>query len=179
MPENASRLAAALYDQFEDEHQVADWGGDELFTRMPRPRPVDDAPPPRFRPALALVDPPDALSPSPRTPERAMRDRAERLGLSVVEGASEPATIVRDADEPAAGRHRFDVSGAFVEPPVGRRTRVITGHPGGTPRPLPTVAARRRPARTPVDWIGPRPERIVGWAFVLGLVLILIALLTS
>jgi len=179
MPQNASRFAAALYDQFEDEHQVADWGGDELFTRMPRPRPVDDAPPPRFRPTLALVDPADDLAPSPRAPELAMRERAGRPGLAVVESASEPAAIARDADEPVAGDRRFDASGAFVEPPDGRRTRVITGHPGGTPRPLPTVAARRRPARTPVDWIGPRPERIVGWAFVLGLVLILIALLTG
>jgi hypothetical protein len=67
-----------------------------------------------------------------------------------------------------------------VEPePAGRRTKVITGHPGGAPRPLPTVPAARRPGRTTADWIGPRPERIVGWAFALGLLLILIALLTG
>jgi hypothetical protein len=226
MPEHASRSAAALYDQFEDEHRVADWGGDDLFTRMPRPRAVDDSPPPRFRPhlaasestgpgsestarastsaarasasaarafrssgpadrpggaeraperALALVEPPADRpreeEPSPRerrraagTAERAMLERAERLGLSVVEPV-----------------HRWDESGAMIEPPpTGRETKVITGHPGGAPRPLPTVRTeRRRPTRTPAEWIGPRPERIVGWAFALGLLLILIAISTA
>jgi hypothetical protein len=38
---------------------------------------------------------------------------------------------------------------------------------------------RRRPARTPAEWIGARPERIVAWAFVLGLLLILIAISTA
>ena len=36
-------------------------------------------------------------------------------------------------------------------------------------------AERRRPSRTPAEWVGARPERIVGWAFALGLMLILIA----
>jgi len=237
MSEHASRIPAALYDQFEDEHRVADWGGDELFTRMPRPRAVDDAPAPRFRPylaaaepgsdsvaraataaarasasaarasgsaprgrSLALVEPagePAAEDPrSPRsadhalrerrrraltaeqamrerrrralTAEQAMLERAERLGLSVVEPAPEPV-------------HRWDESGAMIEPaPAGRRTKLITGHPGDAPRPLPTVRAeRRRAARTPADWIGPRPERIVAWAFALGLLLILIAISTA
>jgi hypothetical protein len=188
MPENASR---ALFDQFEDEHRIADWGGDELFTRMPRPRAVDTAPAPRFRPALTLVDPPAEPQSTPRgrfepagerasarsageqrahpsrSPQEAALARAERLGLSVV--------------EPPVPRHRFDESGALVEPAAPeRRTKVITGHPGGAPRPLPTVRAeRRRPARTPADWIGPRPERIVAWAFILGLILILIAITTA
>ena len=205
MPENASR---ALFDQFEDEHRIADWGGDELFTRMPRPRAVDTAPAPRFRPALTLVDPPAEPQSSTRgrfepderggsqstdergrfepaderasarsadeqrahpsrSPQEAALARAERLGLSIV--------------EPSAPRHRFDEAGAMVEPPTTeRRTKVITGHPGGAPRPLPTVRAeRRRPARTPADWIGPRPERIVAWAFILGLILILIAITTA
>jgi hypothetical protein len=210
MPENASRFAAALYDQFEDEHQVADWGGDELFTRMPRPRAVDTAPAPRFRPSpaaaepprgaaepsrpasrrpLALVDPPadrrrrddrewtgsrdrrrGSLAEA-RTAEAAMLQRAERLGLTVVDGT--PA-------------HRWDDTGSMIEqPPAGRPTKVITGRPdhattgrpGHATPPLPVE--RRRPARTPAEWIGPRPERIVAWAFVLGLILILIAIFTS
>jgi hypothetical protein len=205
MPENARRFAA-LYDQFEDEHRVADWGGDELFTRMPRPRPVDDAPAPRFRPslvvsepaapaprrrrapgtdaprrALALVAPDDDRHGRParerragaaerrraaRTGEQAMRERAERLGLAVVQPAPEVV-------------HRFDESGALIEPePGGRPTTVITGRPGYAP--LPTVRSeRRRAPRSPADWIGPRPERIVGWAFALGLLLILIAISTA
>ena len=64
--------------------------------------------------------------------------------------------------------------------PNGRRTTVITGRPEGAPRPLSLVPAeRRRPSRTPAEWIGPRPERIVAWAFVLGLLLILIAISTA
>jgi hypothetical protein len=30
-----------------------------------------------------------------------------------------------------------------------------------------------------VDWIGPRPERLVAWAFVLGLLLVMIAISTA
>jgi hypothetical protein len=184
MPENARRSDAGLFDQFEDEHRIADWGGDELFTRMPRRRPVDDAPAPRFRPSLvvnepdvkpaapapggppqrrlALVEPPEDRP--ARSGEQAMRERAERLGLSVVERS-----------------HRFDESGDLIEPePATRPTKVITGRPGERPAPLPTVRTeRRRPPRTPAEWIGPRPERIVGWAFALGLLLILIAITTA
>ena len=190
MPENARRSDAGLFDQFEDEHRLADWGGDELFTRMPRRRPVDDAPAPRFRPSLVVSEPtPAPREPAPtrrpltlvepadkreaavrerraaRTADQAMRERAERLGLSVVEPPS----------------HRFDASGAMIDPePAGRPTKVITGHPGESPRPLPVVRTeRRRPPRTPAEWIGPRPERIVGWAFALGLLLILIAITTA
>lgn len=233
MPEHASRFDAALYDQFEDEHRVADWGGDELFTRMPRPRAVDDAPAPRFRPyvassgspergsepgapevpapahaereahaparerALSLVaspadraaaEPDDGAGPRARRgAERAMRERARRLGLSVVEQPYEQATrgeLTSHSDansSPAAAVHRWDESGAMIEPePAARKTKVITGHPGGAPRPLPVVRAeRRRPSRTPAEWAGARPERIVAWAFALGLLLILIAISTA
>jgi hypothetical protein len=243
MPEHARRFTAPPYDQFEDGDRVADWGADDLFTRMPRPRAVDDAPPPRFNrsvepagaPAgsaplaaapraaaplaaapLAVASPPPApLTPTPAAPRplvlveapedrreapelarrgvdfpaeapvveqrRGPRDRrrsgqagaedvlerAERAGLSVVDPA--PATA-----------YRWDESGALIEPERGgRRTRVITGHPDAVPRPLPMLRSERRPARTPADWIGARPERIVAWAFVLGLILILIAISTA
>jgi hypothetical protein len=196
MPQNARHIAA-LFDQFDDEHRIADWGGDDLFTRMPRPRPVDDAPAPRFRPSLVTPDSaesaprrfepaeprPHATAPAPRRPlalvapledtpaerrgrsgEEAMRERAERLGLAVVEPV-----------------HHFDESGALIEPePAGRPTKVITGRPGEAPRPLPTVRSeRRRAPRSPADWVGPRPERLVAWAFALGLILILIAISTA
>jgi hypothetical protein len=125
-----------------------------------------------------------------------MVERAERLGLSVVEegsaagwDAAEWAAATRDPDEPAIVRQweaedspEWD---AIMSPPEerapnGRRTKVITGRPEGAPRPLALAPGeRRRPPRTPAEWVGPRPERIVAWAFVLGLLLILVAISTA
>jgi pyruvate/2-oxoglutarate dehydrogenase complex dihydrolipoamide acyltransferase (E2) component len=218
MPEHASRFAG-LYDQ-QNENRIPDWGGDELFTRMPSPPAVDDAPAPRFRPSLMLVDAPAERRRTPpgeewrgtrdrrRAPsaEEAMRRRAERLGISVIEerGSGPVEEIVHagdDAPEAAAApaqdespgaaaareweaTHAPDARGAIEPPPErapnGRRTTVITGRPEGAPRPISLVPAqRRRPPRTPAEWIGPRPERIVAWAFALGLLLILIAISTA
>ncbi len=226
MPEHASRFAAALYDQFEEEHRVADWGGDELFTRMPRPRAVDDAPPPRFRRSqaaaerpLALVDPPADRRATPDGEERSeprerraapaeqvMPERAERLGVTVVADAP-PA--LRDGDgRPGAAPAADPLGAAPVVDPLGaaaadeplgaapaagplgapravaragRPTKLITGRPDGAPRPPAELMSleRRRPARTPAEWVGARPERIVAWAFALGLLLILIAISTA
>ncbi len=225
MPEHASRFAG-LYDQ-QNENRIADWGGDELFTRMPSPPAVDDAPAPRFRPSLSLVDAPEDRRRTPpgdewsgrrdrrraQTAEDAMVERAERLELSVVDertaAAWDPAEwaaatlderVAALGDEP--GGHgtgeradaivrQWDADGAsrewdaIMEPPDdrapnGRRTKVITGRPDRAPRPLSVVPAeRRRPPRTPAEWIGPRPDRIVAWAFILGLLLILVAISTA
>jgi hypothetical protein len=254
MPEHASRFAG-LYDQ-QNENRIADWGGDELFTRMPTPRAVDDAPAPRFRPQLALVDAPEDRRRTPpgdewsgrdrrraQTAADAMVERAERLGLSVVDDRTaarwdaaewaaatldervagrDERTATRDEraewaatrDERAerldplvtsprerAGRgpgetadaivRQWDADGASREwdammappddrAPNGRRTKVITGRPDRAPRPLSVAPAeRRRPPRTPAEWIGPRPDRIVAWAFILGLLLILVAISTA
>jgi hypothetical protein len=239
MPEHASRFAG-LYDQ-QNENRIPDWGGDELFTRMPTPRAVDDAPAPRFRPSLALVDTPEERRRTPpgdewqgrrdrrraHSAEEAMIERAERLGLAVVEDGSAAgwdaaewaaATLDERAEWGAATREervdraaatrderadrgpgetadaivrQWDADGAsrewdaIMEPaddraPNGRRTKVITGRPDRAPRPLSVVPAeRRRPPRTPAEWIGPRPDRIVAWAFILGLLLILVAISTA
>jgi hypothetical protein len=205
MPEHASRFIG-LYDQ-QNENRIPDWGGDELFTRMPSRPAVDNAPAPRFRPSLALVDAPGERRSTPpgdewtgprerrapRPAEEAVRERAERLGLSVIEDATGPGGEPEvDEESPgAAAARRWDESfgtdewDSALDPPRerapnGRRTTVITGRPEGAPRPLSLVPAeRRRPARTPTEWIGKRPERIVAWAFVLGLLLILIAISTA
>jgi hypothetical protein len=230
MPEHASRFVG-LYDQ-QNENRIADWGGDELFTRMPSPPAVDDAPAPRFRPSLALVDAPAERRRTPpgdewsgprdrrrdrsaedamreraerlgsQSAEAAMRERAERLGLSLIEPAEEAARARHEAprdgespmaeESPAAAAARAweeshaapDREHAYDAPPErapnGRRTTVITGRPEGAPRPLSLAPAeRRRPRRTPAEWIGKSPERIVAYAFVLGLLLILIAISTA
>jgi hypothetical protein len=247
MPEHASRFIG-LYDQ-QNENRIPDWGGDELFTRMPSRPAVDDAPAPRFQPKLELVDAPVERRRTPpgdewRGPrdrrrggsaEEAMRERAERLGLSVIEqhrpdaaqgwddadglgapsdgsgaaaaphrydadGTGAAARDHADADGTGAARARIESSGsaaaraweeaeaspawerALDAPPEraanGRRTTVITGRPDRAPRPL-SPGERRRPRRTPAEWIGSSPERIVAWAFILGLLLILIAISTA
>jgi hypothetical protein len=246
MPEHASRFVG-LYDQ-QNENRIPDWGGDELFTRMPSRRAVDDGPAPRFRPSLVVVDAPaerrrtppgeewsgprdrrrprsseDSIAERaerrrprtsedstaeraerrrPRSSEESIAERAERPGLSVVESGAagvvhppnkpdEPRADESVAESPAiAGARRWEAQdaaarwdGALDPPPErapnGRRTTLITGRPDGGPRvrPLSLVAAeRRRPRKTPTEWIGARPERIVAWAFVLGLLLILLAI---
>jgi hypothetical protein len=59
------------------------------------------------------------------------------------------------------------------EPPA-RRTVVISGHPDRLP-----VPRTSRPPRTAVERIGASPDRIVGYAVLLGFVLVLIAILTT
>ena len=196
MPEHASRddFAAALFDQQSEEHRIADWGGDELFTRMPRPRRVDDAPAPRFRPSLMVLDQPEErrrTTPGAewtgendrrragRTPVEAAHERAERLGIEVVD-ADEPGFVERallpDATVRAEPLHVGDGWDRSGERPK----KVITGRPDDAVRPLPmTPAERRRARRTPTEFVGPRPERIMAWAFALGLLLILIAITTA
>jgi hypothetical protein len=228
MPEHASRFIG-LYDQ-QNENRIPDWGGDELFTRMPRRPAVDHAPAPRFQPKLELVDAPEERRRTPpgeewRGPrdrrrggsaDEAMRERAERLGLSVIEqdrpvtaqgwddadGLGAPSSARYAGDGTDAARDQIESSGSAaaraweeaevspawertLEPPPerapnGRRTTVITGRPDRAPRPLAlSPAERRRPRRTPAEWIGSSPERIVAWAFILGLLLILIAISTA
>jgi hypothetical protein len=200
MPEHASRFIG-LYDQ-QNENRIPDWGGDELFTRMPSRRAVDDAPAPRFRPSLVVVDSPAGTPPADESSaqsdrrsggsaEEAMRERADRLGIALVE-SGEPSAEEPDAESPIAAaarqweaEHASSEPGGAVEPPPerapnGRRTTLITGRPDGTPRPLSLVPTeRRRPRRTPTEWIGSSPERIVAWAFILGLLLILVAISTA
>jgi hypothetical protein len=51
---------------------------------------------------------------------------------------------------------------------------VIAGHPDKLPAPRP-----RRPPRTAVERLGSSPDRIMAYAVALGLLLILIAVLTT
>jgi len=177
MPDHASRLIAALYDQHEDDpaRRLADWGGDDLFTRMPRPRPVDDAPAPRFTPGRRFERDPQRrfardteisrASEVTAAPAPAERSRTLTLVPPPAPAPSEPATVTTH------GRSLALVPDA----PAGRRTAVVPVRP----RPTGAVSQRRRPARTLAEWAGARPERIVAWAFALGLLLILIAISTA
>jgi hypothetical protein len=168
---------------------VADWGGDELFTRMPRrraahsgsrtrrfARPEDDV-----APAVPL----DELAPAePEAPEV-----EPQLADFERQAEHEPPTEEREprrsvAAERVAERgghptpaHRPSAGGV-----PGRRT-VVIGRSGRPEFPHPDApfasVSRRRPPRTVAERIGGQPERIVGWAFALGLILILIAIATA
>jgi hypothetical protein len=62
----------------------------------------------------------------------------------------------------------------FAEAPPVRRTVTITGHPDRLPAPR-----AQRPPKTALEHIGASPDRIVGYAVLLGFVLVLIAVLTT
>jgi hypothetical protein len=74
-------------------------------------------------------------------------------------------------DDPEPLRAEYEPRGHVA--PNGRRTVVIGGHPDRLP------IQRTRPPRTAIERIGPRPDRIVGYAVAMGVLLILIAILTS
>jgi len=76
---------------------------------------------------------------------------------------TDPVTAEQVATEPVA-----------VEDAPGRRTVTITGHPDRMP-----VPRTKRPPRTALERIGASPDRIVGYAVLLGFVLVLIAVLTT
>jgi hypothetical protein len=211
MPEPESRAPQFVYDResefLHDEPRsarrrrpVADWGGDELFTRMPRrraahsgsrtrrfARPEDDVAPAVPLDELAPAEPEaprsgrigggraaedepqvaDFERPSEHEPPTEEREpRRSRAAERVAERGSEPAP----ASRPSAGGV------------PGRRT-VVIGRSGRPEFPHPEApfasVSRRRPPRTVAERIGGQPERIVGWAFALGLILILIAIATA
>jgi hypothetical protein len=113
-----------------------------------------------------------APAPKPERPSR--REELSRL-------AHEQA---RAAERAAAGRARTRVTGSG-EPT--RRTIEIRGQTVGAPAlaAVPSVgetapgARRRRPSRTPAERFAARPDRVAQWAFLLGLFLIVVALLSG
>src|SRR4051794_3137353 len=82
--------------------------------------------------------------------------------LALVPGESR--TVVLETAEPEP----------LVEDPPARRTVTITGHPDRMP-----VLRAPRPPRTALERVGASPDRIVGYAVLLGFVLVLIAVLTT
>jgi hypothetical protein len=198
MPEPESRAAQFVYDRESEfphdearsarrRRPVADWGGDELFTRTPRrrsahadrsrrfARPEDDV-----APAVPLNElvPAETAATEPEPPLADFERQAEH----------EPPTEEREPRRSAAAER---VAERSYPPPAsrpsaggvsGRRT-VVIGRSGRPEFPHPDApfasVSRRRPPRTVAERIGGQPERIVSWAFALGLILILIAIATA
>lgn len=141
---------AGFYDHQEHEQsRTPDWGGDDLFTSAA----------PRRRRFERVVHP----------------ARPRDLG----EHRSAP-TDHADAHRPSGGPLADAsalvapaLSDRYLQPvPAGRRTVTITG------RPESVAVARRRP-RTLDEHIAHRPERIASWTCAMGVLLILLAVLTS
>jgi hypothetical protein len=174
---------------------VADWGGDELFTRMPRRRAAHERPRrfARLEDDVAPAVPLDELAPAEPEAPLSGRDGAADAEPQFADferpAEHAPPTEERERRRSVAAERVADRSG-HPEPAnrpsaggvPGRRTVVIgrTGRPEAPHPEAPFVSvSRRRPPRTVAERIGGQPERIVSWAFALGLILILIAIATA
>lgn len=95
-------------------------------------------------------------------------------------GAPRPALrLVEDHGAPAEPR---PVALATAERRPRRRTVQITGRPAETPvvrRLVEVEGQRRRPATPAAERFSARPDRLAAWAVLLGLVLVLVAVLSS
>jgi hypothetical protein len=181
MPENATRDLEGLYDHERDapirRRTADDWGIDESFPRVrgrrftrhdgpvrdarasegpsrSRRRPVEDwGADEAFDGAANLEAEPEAPAALTETPT------GEETIVAEVVDAPEPEEVVSD----------------------GRRTIRINGRPGEVSEiaPFTSAARRRRPPLTVEERLAGDPTRIIAWAFLLGLLLILIAVLTS
>jgi hypothetical protein len=139
------------------------WAGDEAFA---------DNEPEQAAPASWAGDdePFGAADDDPFAGEQAVEPETDDRWAAAEAWAARGDAV--GADEVAAPRDDGVVKGG-VE---GRRTVKIGGRPAefhGTP------TGSRRPPRTVQERLGPRPERIVAWAFALGMLLILIAIATQ
>jgi hypothetical protein len=186
MPPEHEARSRAFYDHEQDEPRgrrraVADWGvSEDVFDRMPGPRFSRRGEEPRRR-----EESPRARFVREEAPREWREDESAEadawLDEAVHQGEPTSRTIVIER-EPEMDAEVFEADPEPLpqeyEPrghvaPNGRRTFVIGGHPDRMP------VARTRPPRTAIERIGPRPDRIVGYAVAMGVLLILIAILTS
>jgi hypothetical protein len=184
MPENAARDLEGLYDHERDaplrRRHADDWGIDESFPRVRGRR-------------FARHDGPVRDARASEGPARSRRRPVEDWGADeAFDGASlqpapEPEPELPVAPMDAAAPDSSIVAEVVDTPqPVevvsdSRRTIRINGRPGEVSEiaPFTSAARRRRPPLTVEERLAGDPTRIIAWAFLLGLLLILIAVLTS
>jgi hypothetical protein len=135
------------------EGRVADW----TVLTLERDAAAEPAPVVRFERAEASRE-----AEATAADDRLRPEPVEREPFDAVATAEPPLALVPDAPP--------------ARPPGQRRTVVIRGQVA--PRPL-APAERRRPPRRTRDRVGHRPDRVALWAFMLGLLLILVAVLTA
>jgi hypothetical protein len=171
------RSAAAVADDADDFTVTRNPAADEYAEAATRfAAEYDDAAPPRNRTAAEPVrrarrpaeswtdDIPAVKVEEGKRPVDSWLDPTPGKELALAPGESR--TIVLDTP----GSEEF---AAEADVP-GRRTVTITGHPDRMP--VPRV---QRPPRSALERIGASPDRIVGYAVLLGFVLVLIAVLTT
>lgn len=189
----AAAIEPAFYDHQDEtvkrDRAAADWGADEVFATVPRRRfrgdqHVGAAQQARRSAARDVVEGPvtdaDAVRRAAWLAEVEAELAAEERAAAPAPPPAPPAAPV-EATVPAAGLTEglefiapADRGEAPVEP-AGRRTVTITGRPGALVQPRPLLAERRRPPRTVDERIGGRPDRAAGWAFGMGVLLIVVA----
>ena len=182
MPDQATRDQQGLYDHESDaprRRPADDWGIDESFPRVRGRRFA------RHDGAVRDVRAQEGPSRRRRRPvEDWGADEAfdETRGEEPVEDESRPPEALTEA--PTAEE---SIVAEVVDTPApevisdGRRTIRINGRPGELSEiaPFTSAARRRRPPLTVEERLAGDPTRIIAWAFLLGLLLILIAVLTS
>lgn len=183
--------AARAQDSWSDpprrpRRQAADWASPEdleILGSIGKPREADwtvltlerdDEP----QDAIVIEHPTAALgAPMARRPARATERTTvpEPFADEADERPDVVAQLVTAAPAPAVP--------APIELPErdagGRRTVVIRGQVADRNRPYATTAQRHRPARRPSERVGHRPDRVAMWAFGLGLLLVLVAILSA
>jgi hypothetical protein len=185
MPEHATRDQAGLYDHERDaprRRPADDWGIDESFPRVRgrrfarhdgsvRDARASEGPSRRRRRPVEDWGADDAFDGAAGAELEAPADEVAALPAALTEAPTDEESIVAevvDAPEPEV------VSD-------GRRTIRINGRPGEVSEiaPFTSAARRRRPPLTVEERLAGDPTRIIAWAFLGGLLLILIAILTS
>jgi len=190
--------AARAQDSWSDpprrpRRQAADWASPEdleILGTIGKPREADwtvltlereDEP----QDAVVIEHPRAAGAPMARRPGRAPRHPAF---ASDVDGTPDFAAAPDFDEEPDVVAHMQAVPATGLAPePIdlperaanGRRTVVIRGQVAERDRPYATTAQRHRPARRPSERVGHRPDRVAMWAFGLGLLLVLVAILSA
>jgi hypothetical protein len=176
MPDQVTQDQQGLYDHESDaprRRPADDWGIDESFPRV-RGR--------RFARHEGSVR--DARA--QEGPSRRRRRPVEDWGADeAFDGTSREEPVDEVAPPPEAPE--ASIVAEVVDAPApeviadGRRTIRINGRPGELSEiaPFTSAARRRRPPLTVEERLAGDPTRIIAWAFLLGLLLILIAVLTS
>ncbi len=181
MPENATRDQEGLYDHEREaprRRPADDWGIDESFPRVRgrrfarhdgsvRDARASEGPARSRRRPVEDWGADEAFDGATRSPEPEAQPLAALIEVPTAEDSL--AAEIVDTPEP-----REVVSD-------GRRTIRINGRPGEVSEiaPFTSAARRRRPPMTVEERLAGNPTRIIAWAFLLGLLLILIAVLTS